>query len=360
VTSVRSVIVVAALATISGSASAQSTQDLINRGVAAYTNFQVETAQPLFRQVVSSGWLSPVSAEQRVTAYKYLGAGYAVLGQSDSARIFFSAALEFDPFTDLEQEIFSASEQGPFQLAKQSIFNIGAKPIREAVVNPRNDSTAYRFIMVSTHRAAMKVELIRQPDSTLRETLFEGPSDGIREVRWDGFMRSTGRIADSANYVLRITATSAIPRSPTAGVMPPDGEQLFFRVEHSYEPLEDTLAVLPDSLLLRPAIPPLAPWWDLAKGVGFGATTYLLASAVIAPVTGFGWASHAAIATGVSVFSGVGSFLYRNNKRAIPQNVAENASRQRQRQVFNDGVRARNAARIAETYLIITPITGAR
>jgi hypothetical protein len=354
----RCIAVLAVLPALATSGAAQSTQDLINRGVAAYTNFQVETAQPLFRQVVSPSWLSPVSPEQKVTAFKYLGASYAVLGQTDSARIFFSAALEFDPFTDLEQEIFSASEQGPFQLAKQQIFNIGVRPILSKVVNPRIDTTGYRFVMVSTHRATFNVELIRQPDSTLREMIYTGNSEGIREVQWDGFMRSVGRIADSANYVLRITATSAINRPANSGPPPTDAEQLFLRIEHSYDPLEDTLAVLPDSLLLQPRIAPMAPWTDLFKGVGFGAAAYGLAAGVL--TSDKIWSGHAILAASVSALTGFGSYLFRSNNRAIPANVAENARRQGQRQAFNDGVRARNAARIAETYLIITPITGAR
>ncbi len=329
-----------------------ATADLIARGITAYEAFQVEAARPLFQQVISPSYVNPVTPDQKVTALKYLGASYAVLGIPDSALTFFQAALEFDPFTDLDPAKFSSSEQGPFNNAKTKVFKIGVRSVDAQVVDPRADSTAYRFRLVSTHRVRMTVELVRQPDTTLKESLFDGDIDGPREIRWSGFLNSVQRIADSSTYQLRVSATSTlIPTAPRAT------ETQFLRVEHAYEPLEDTLPTLPDSMLLPAQIPGLAPWLDLVKGVAMGGVAF-----GIQAITGnsdLNWRLHALVASGVGVVSGGASFIYRRANRAIPENVTENARRQQQRTTFNDGVRARNAQRLALTKLIITPLTGA-
>jgi hypothetical protein len=313
----------------------------------------VEAARPIFKQIVSPSYLAPVSPEQKVKALKYLGASYAVLEKLDSAEMFFSAALEFDPFTDLDATKFSGSELNVFNSAKRKVFKIGVRPIYPAVVDPQVDSTAYRFSMVSTHRARMKVELIRQPDGNLKETLFEGDIDGGKEYRWSGLMKSTGgKIVDSATYMLRVEATSALLAG--GATAPPATETQFLKIEHSYAPLEDTLPTLTDSMLLPARIPAAAPWFDLAKGVMVGVAAYAFPAALLS--ADLSWQIHAIVGAAAGVVSGAGSFLYRSKKREIPENVAENRRRQQQRTDFNDGVRARNAFSIANTKLIITSL----
>lgn len=349
--------VICALAPVMAASAQGRTKELLDRAIALYNAFNVEQAQPLLQQIISPSNPTPPSAEERVRAYKYLGASYAQLGKSDSAVIYFGAALEFDPFTDLEQEIFSAAELGPFATAKRQVFKIGIRPIYSALVDPKVDTTRYRFTIVATHRARVTVELIKLPDSTLREPVFSGDFEGLQEVRWDGFMKIAGRIADSANYLMRASATSNLPRA--GGQAPPQSfETQFFKVEHWFEPLEDTLPPLPDSLLLTEKIPASAPWFDLAKGVGFGGAAFGVAA--LALNADIKWQLHAIVAVGISAASGVASWFYRSKNREIPAAVAENARRQQQRSDFNSGVRARNADRLAQTKVIITPITAGR
>jgi hypothetical protein len=64
------------------------------------------------------------------------------------------------------------------------------------------------------------------------------------------------------------------------------------------------------------------------------------------------------VAAGVGAASGGIAFQYRRTHRKIPANVAENERRRAQRNDFNARVRARNAARIAATVLLICPSTG--
>src|SRR5688572_14735354 len=79
-----------------------STADQLRRAVDMYNNFNIEGARPILQQIISPSNVMRVEPEERVTAYKYLGASFAVLDKPDSAAIFFTAALDFDPFTDLD------------------------------------------------------------------------------------------------------------------------------------------------------------------------------------------------------------------------------------------------------------------
>src|ERR1044071_9331299 len=100
---------------------AQSTQQLIDSATKLYEGFNVEAARPILLRIISPGYLQQVTSEQKATAFKYLGASYAVLASPDSAKQFFVAALDFDPFTDLDPTKFAASELSAFNDAKSSL-----------------------------------------------------------------------------------------------------------------------------------------------------------------------------------------------------------------------------------------------
>lgn len=351
---------IAALPAAAAAQAAGTTADLIARGKAYYEAFQVDAARPIFQQIISPSYLNKVEPSERVTALKYLGASYAVLGNPDSAKIFFVAALDNDPFTDLGDE-FSASELGPFLAAKRDVFHVGIRPPDPAVVNPRVDSTAYRFFLVTTHNANLNVELIRLPDSTVREMIFSGPTNGLREVRWDGLLRGYGgRLADSANYLVKVTGTSTLTRGANTGPAPVETQTQFLRIEHSFEPLEDQLPVLDRrTMKLTDSISVLAPWGDLAKGVVFGGLAYGF-SAIAFSTGNVKWQTHAIAATLVMAGGGFASWFLRSRNRSIQAAMIENTRRDSVRTAFNAGVLARNQAKIAKTLLVITPITAGR
>jgi hypothetical protein len=354
----KRIALLALLAAAPSAAAAQTTQDLLDRGIKAYEAFNVEGARPIFAQIVSPSYINVVSLDQKVTAYKYLGASYAVLAQPDSAKNYFIAALDRDPFTDLDPVHFSASELGPFSLARNEIFKVGMKPVQSQVVNPRDSATYYRLNIVTTHRANVRMTLVSQ-DGRITESLFDGQNDGPKEVAWDGRFKSRGgAIADSGTYSLKIDANSALHAGQTAT------ETQLVRIERSFDPLEDTLPALPDSLLLAASLKPFQPWADLIKGTLVGAAAYLLPAVILQsdPVltsSGWDWKTHALIGAFVGVGSGVASWIYRTKNRQIQANVVENERRKNQRERYNAAITARNNARLADMVLIITP-PGAR
>lgn len=327
-------------------AAQQSTADQLRRAVEMYNAFNIEGARPILLNIISPNYLLSVTPAQKVQAYKYLGASYAVLDKPDSAITFFIAALDFDPFTSLDPREFSASEQQAFTQAKARIFKVAIRPIAPTVMD-----TTFAFRLITTHRANLTVTLIDSRDTTRRETLFQAENDGLREIPWRGLLRS-GQRADSAVYELRAEGRSMLGSG--GGVATVDRQ--LFRVEHVFAPLEDTLPSFAPGDLLIEEYPTAAPWRDLIKGAA------LTAAAVTIPMLALNrdipWAGHAAVAGGVGAVAGGIAFQYRRTHRKIPANVAENERRRAQRNDFNARVRARNAGRIAETTLLVCPSTG--
>lgn len=350
---------VALFATAPATVAAQTTAELLVRGIKAYEELNLEQARPIFAQIVSPSYINPVTLDQRVQAYKYLGASWAVLTELDSALRYFVAALGYDAFTDLDPVKFSAAELGPFSIAKSRVFGIGMRSVKPAVVNPR-DSIAYRFIYVTTHMAAVRVTLTRQNDPTaVPEIIYDARTEGERVIPWNGRLTSKGgAVADSGTYLLNFTATSTL--SEMRGEQASKTELL--RIEQSYEPLEDPLPPLPDTLLLPEKIKTQEPFFDLANGILIGAAAYVLPAMILKtdPVLtagGFNWKPHAVISLGISVASGMGSFFYRSSRRAIDANVRENTRRRLQRENYNRAIAVRNLARTDAMLLIITPLS---
>jgi hypothetical protein len=324
----------------------QSTADQLQRAIALYNNFNIEGARPILENILSPSYLLSVTPVQRVTALKYLGASYAVLDRPEKAIEYFAAALDFDPFTSLDPREFSATEQGAFSEAKRQIFKVAVRPITARIID-----SGYVFRLVTTHRANLTVSLVDTRDSTKREVLFQAENDGLREIPWNGLLRNGNR-ADSSIYELRAEGLSLLGGG--AGLATVDRQ--LFRIEHAFAPLEDTLPAFAPNELLIEEYQGSATWLDLVKGGAVAAAA--IGIPLFALNNDVPWKSHAGIAAAVGAASGGIAFQYRRSHRKIPANVAENERRRAQRNGFNAQVRARNAARIDQTILLICPATG--
>src|SRR5438105_6276782 len=182
---------------------AQSTDENLKKAVDMYTAFNIEGARPILLNIISPNYLLSVSTDQKVKALKYLGASYAVLDKRDSAVTFFTAALDYNPFTDLDPREFSAAELAAFSDAKQKIFKIAIRPIVPKIL----DNT-YQFSLITTHRANITVEFFNR-DSTKREMLYQGDNDGAREMPFKGLMRDGTRV-DSTTWEFRVKGASRV------------------------------------------------------------------------------------------------------------------------------------------------------
>jgi hypothetical protein len=95
-------------------------QETLQRAIGHYENFAVEKALMALDTVFS--YPGGLSAAQLVTAYKYAGAGHAVLGRTTASIRFFREAIKRDTSVALEPSKFSFTEIAQFRLARLSLL----------------------------------------------------------------------------------------------------------------------------------------------------------------------------------------------------------------------------------------------
>jgi hypothetical protein len=323
-----------------------STAQLLQQAHDLYERLDVERALPLLRRVLSPDWAFRVATAQRVDAYRYLAACLVLLGQGDSAAVYFRAALDNDPFTGLDPRRFTPRQLAAFQAARRLTFAVGARPVTAVRVDPRTERLT--FTVVTTHAAELQVE-VRSTTAPVSRVLYHGESDGLRESPWDG-LGADGRLVPPGRYELLVEGRSRLlGRSGSAHV--------YFDVRHQLPALDDTLPDLGPRQLLPERYSSSAATGDLAKGLGLAAGVALLA-ALADHQLGSGGAGLPAAVAATTTVSGVIAFLWRRHHRDASANSPENTRRRQERHDANEATRRRNAERIAQTVLLITPASG--
>ena len=323
-----------------------STEELLGQAHQFYERLEVERALPLLRQIVSPNWPFEVTPEQRVEAYKYLGACLTLAGKRDSAVLYFRAAIERDPFTELDPNVFTPAQLATFGEAQRRTFAVAVRPVEPARVDPR--TARVTFTIVATHAALVDVKL-SAVGSGPRLSLFQSTMDGVREITWDGLLADR-RLAPPGRYALGV-----VGRSRLTGTA--DSARVYFDLRHEVAPLEDTLPALDQRALLPERISPEAARRDVAKGLGVAAAALLIAAAANGDLGGSERGGAAAVAA-TAAATGVVAFLVHRRNGAIPQNVVANARRRAERDSANASVRGRNADRLAATVLLVSPAAG--
>src|SRR2546426_9380852 len=255
-------------ATISPLAAQGSTAELLGQAHEFYERLEVERALPLLRQIVSPNWPFEVTREQRVEAYKYLGACLTLAGKRDSAVLYFRAAIERDPFTELDPNLFTPAQLATFGEAQRRTFAVAVRPVASARVDPR--TARVTFTIVATHAALVDVKLSAVGTGPPL-SLFQGTMDGVREITWDGLFADR-RLAPQGRYALAVAGRSRLTRTS-------DSARVYFDLRHEVSPLEDTLPALDRGALLPERISPEAARRDVAKGLGVAAAALVIAGA---------------------------------------------------------------------------------
>ena len=336
--------VVALLVAVTPAAAQTTTADQLRQAQALYDQLELERAARLLRAVVSPQWQAPVQPPQRVAAHRLLGATLVLVGQADSAVAHFSNALQLDPFTDLNPDEFTPAQVGAFARARRRVFAVATRPVAEVRVDPRVERM--RFPFATTHAAAVRAEL-RSGDSIV--TVFESVTDGTSEIVWDGLMR--GRLAPAGRYEMRLRATSRVMTAT-------DSASAYFDLRTETAPLEDTLPDLAPGDLLPERTPATAGVGELGKGVVIAGGVILIAGPLTSATLGSDDGAKAAIVAGAGVLAGIVAFIGARKQREIPANVTINRTRLDERRATNQAIGERNAARIAQTVLIIIPAAG--
>jgi hypothetical protein len=324
-----------------------NTDETLRQAIRLYEDLQVERALAMFRDVISPSSPFVVSTAQRVMAYKYLGAAHATLGKPDSASVYFRAAIERDPFVDLDGQQFTSREREVFAHAKQLTFAVAIRPIVRTRIDPRTEHIT--FEVLSTHGASLRVEVRNAAGEA--SLIFESENDGVRDVSWNGVLGS-GRLAPPGTYQLVLRGDSRL--IPSRG----DSARIFFTVEHDRPPLDDTLPDLRPADLLPERYTQSAATLELAKGLGVGI-------AAIAIPTLFGKSEFAgpsrgiaAVVSATGITVGILGFRWRREHAYLGPNIAENAHRRTIRAAHNSEVAHQNEAKLALTALVIGPAAG--
>lgn len=332
-------------ALLPGRLAAQADEQL-RQAIRRYENLDIERARALFEQVVSPTTPFPVTEAQRVVAFKYLGATLAILGRRDSAITFFKAAIGRDPLVDLDPRAFSEQERQAFQQARQQLFRVGLRPIARDTIDPRSQHVS--FTVATTHQGSVRLELVSTIDDS-HFTLYEGDVDGPRDVAFNGLAPRGGGLIPPGAYDLVVTGESRL-RAQAA-----DSTSTLIEIGWDRAALEDTIATLGRADTLNTRNPPSLATRELAYGLALAAGAVLSAKVIgQSDLQGRGALSASVSLLGIA--GGVYAYVHRRHYIDIPQNLAENAARQRRRAALNAAIVERNAARVAATKIILRPI----
>lgn len=330
-------------------AAQSNTAEMLQRAKRLYEDVEVEQALVILRQIISPASPYVVSPEQRVEAYKYLGAALALQqgpAKRDSAVTYFRAAIERDPFVDLEPQNFSPGQLGAFADARNRTFATAVRPLRADTLAPGSGQLTIQTL--TTHRARLTVEL--RSASGARRVVYDGENDGLREVRWDGLL-GDGSLAPAGRYELDAIGTSQLLRIT-------DTATIYVDLAHLHPPLEDTLPSFTPGDLLPEQYALSVATGSLLKGLGVAAGALLFQNVLTSRDLGAGSAVLSGAVAGAGAITGVVSFSLRQRSRDIPANIAENARRRTAREMQNDGIRERNTETLRQTRLAIAPAGG--
>lgn len=320
-----------------------NTDEALSQGITLYESLEVERALVLLRRVISPSSPFEVSREQRVTAYKYLGAALAILGQRDSSIVYFRAALERDPFLDLDPDRFTQQEQAALAEARKRSFAAALRPLVDSRWDPAREEIT--FSAVTTHEAALRVE-IQPADGSPAIAIHDREGDGVREVTWNGVLGT--RLAAPGLYELRV-----IGRSLSTGRI--DSTSLPFTVRHDFPALEDTLPDFLPQELLPERRPASAGRTSLLKGMAVAGATLLLPTLAGNSQLRDGGRGMATMAATAAVGAGVAGLVITRRSPGIPANVARNNERRSTRAGVNAAIARRNQERLALTKLVLVP-----
>lgn len=341
----RSAAVAIAMAMLARPATAQRAPgEVLSRGVILYEELQLERAVILLREVISPSNTAATTAE-RVQAMKYLGATFSLLRQRDSAIAYFRRMLERDPFMDLDASVFTTQERQLFALARQRTFVVGVRALADSGFVPGQGRVSLRFV---TTQPARVQAAVRRPGETEPLATFRWTAEGASVSPWDGLDQKGDRLP-AGRYQLDVIATAAADSAS-------DTVTFRFDVSYDHEPLEDSVALDPRSLLPERRPPSIARS-QLAAGLALASFAIAVPS-VIGHGDLNGTRKHAVVMAGVTASGGIASFLLLRRGSGIPANILENARRREEHVRQNREIRERNAARLAAARMIIRATIG--
>ncbi len=229
------------VATVARLPAQTNTDEMLRRAVQLYEQVEIEDALVILRQIVSPSAPFAVSPDQRVQAYKYLGAVLALEPgpqKHDSAVEYFRAAIRGDPAVDLDPQSFTPAQVAALAEARNQTFAVAVRPVLADTLDSAGATITFRC--VTSHAATLHAEL--RSDTAIVRVLYDGPYAGLLEVTWDGTLTG-GDPAPTGRYEIVLSGQSSLLHVS-------DSAAVSFDLALAHPPLEDTLPDLgPDDLL---------------------------------------------------------------------------------------------------------------
>jgi hypothetical protein len=208
-------IAIAALASgLPAAVAAQCRIDVIESGVRAYRDLQLDEARRLLRRAIDENGTDPSScATENARALTYLGATHRLRAAPDSAaRAFRDAVIQAPLFRPDELE-FPPDVTTAYDSIRRSTPAVALSVPALAVIGPR-DAAEMPIHLVASVDHSLSVTVRRgsgEPIRTLHRGQIQAGAGGL-EVRWDG-RDSEGRAVTSGAYELEVVSAEGWSRS---------------------------------------------------------------------------------------------------------------------------------------------------
>ena len=291
-----------------GSVTAQTVNQLMNRGLQEYQDFNYEQARDLLGQATDQ--LDKRSEDYRRVA-PYLAASYQFLGKPDSAAVTFTDLLIHNPRYRIDELTFPPQVWALFESVRRNTtaVDVEVPPQATILVNQNGMLTARAFV---TARHYVLAEIQNSIGSRLT-SLYRGWITDSLDLQWTP-RNASGQPVPNGRYFLSVTSTDSIRREVRSVRIPLDVNLA----------RTDTLAHPPppsDSLFLPVRAPQLSGNMALLRGFGAAAAVFL------GPAIVTSGATFTAPRIGVSLAAGLFGFLGLKSPplgEPLPQNVDAN------------------------------------
>jgi hypothetical protein len=331
-------IVLVLAAAAAGTARAQASADLLERGVRAVQNLEYDSAAVLLRAALARVGADPLPDSARARALMFLGATEFYRERRDSAVAAFTRLLAHDPRYRPDQLVFPPEVSSLYQEVRSGTRAV-VPPVSE--LRGTGDRLAVRLYATSLHdiRVTVARSGLRAPQV---RTLYTGPIGDSLEILWDG-RDATIPAPDSGSFVLRVVSQGPAGRAVRAIEIPLDLRTI----------RADTLpwsGAIPDSLLRPEHTSAGGASRALAGGLLSAAAVVIMPSIISSGSKPTGGRFAVAAATGIAGFVG---FSLRRHPLPIPGNMAANQAARLAWQRTIEQVKAENATRVGATRMVI-------